>query len=421
MSGSNVMQYQKGEVIIQQGERQRDLYKILVGTVAFYTNHGKINEMRAGERSVPDYFGEIMLLADQPSYCTVIAETSVTVLRVSEEDFEGFLLKNVPNALYMVNTMAENLAMVHININKNLLVSQVKAIGEQTTMNLNMLRRLVKKEVDARLESRSEPKEKAALKKAQVVEAMCLPGHKDYSDKELPNCEQYLFEKEYTCPHCKHTFKGVRISEFKLTPIHDQMGKERYDFRMIYENFRSEWFEIVTCPYCCFSTFSDTFQLKDMPRKERYATKLAEVRAALPLDFTKNQNLDTVFTQHYLALLCAEAFQNDLMTKAQLWMNLSWLYEDEHDTALMEEALKNGVEAYKNVYSMCDLTSAQSQRIFLIIAGSLYRLGEAKEARQWLTQVKMLRDGKPIYANMADRLIQIIREEMDMEEWEQKR
>ncbi len=77
---------------------------------------------------------------------------------------------------------------------------------------------------------------------------------------------------------------------YKLTPIHEQMGQERYDFRMIYENFRSEWFEIVTCPHCCFSAFMDTFQLQEPPRKERYATKQDEVCAALPVDFTTKKN-----------------------------------------------------------------------------------------------------------------------------------
>ena len=412
MSTSLVMHCQKGEVIIQQGELQRDVYKILSGTVGAYTNYGKINEMRAGQHTAPDYFGEIMLLAEQPSYCTIVAESAVAVLRVSEEDFEVYLQKDVQNALSIVKAMADNLRMVHINIHTTQLLEQVRQSGAQAPITLGVLRKLIKPEVDDRLAIHSGKKNFFEQKKEQILREICLPGHKDYSDITLPDCSEYLFEKEYTCPHCKRSFQGVRIAMHKLSPIHEQMGQERYDFRMIYENFRTEWFEIVTCPHCCFSAFMDTFQLQEPPRKERYATKLAEVRAALPVDFTtKKKTLDTVFMQHYLALLCAEAFHNDLMNKAQLWRNISWLYEDTKDTALQEEALKKTVEAYKMVYSRCDLTSAQSQQTYLIIAGILYHLGEKKDARQWLTQVKSLRDGKPIYANMADRLIQIIREE----------
>lgn len=151
MSTSLVMHCQKGEVIIQQGELQRDVYKILSGTVGTYTNYGKINEMRAGQHTAPDYFGEIMLLAEQPSYCTIVAESAVAVLRVSEEDFEIYLQKDVQNALSIVKAMADNLRMVHINIHAKQLLDQVRQSGAQVPITLDVLRKLIKPEVDDRL------------------------------------------------------------------------------------------------------------------------------------------------------------------------------------------------------------------------------------------------------------------------------
>lgn len=416
MGASFMVQYQKDQVILHQGERQKSVYKIISGTVAFYTNYGKINRMRAGERSAPDYFGEIMLLADQPSYCTVVAEGAVTALQVSEEDFANFLQKDAQNALSMVQTMAENLRMVHININKAQLLAQIEQAAAQMVIDLGVLRSLVQPEVSARLEAHFGSEEAAKAEREQSRHALFLPGHPGYTQVPLPDCSQFLYEKEYTCPHCGQAFQGVRIATLKLTPIHDAIGKERYDFRMIYENFRMEWFEIVSCPHCYFSAFADLFQSHEAVRKEYYTKKLAEARAILPNDFLQKRTMEDVFTQHYLALLCADAYQNNLMNKAQLWQNIAWLYEDRQETALLEEALERTMAAYEEVYSVCELSSAQMQRIFLVIAGILHHKGEEKEARRWLMEVKMLRDGKPIYTNMADRLIQIIREDADLAE-----
>lgn len=416
MGSSFMVQYQKDQVILHQGEKQKCVYKIISGKVAFYTNYGKINRMRAGERSAPDYFGEIMLLADQPSYCTVVAEEAVTALQVSEGDFANFLQKNTQNALYMVQTMAENLRMVHININKAQLLSQIEQAAAQAVVDLGILRRLVQPEVSARLESHFGLEDAGKAQEKEESRPVLLPEHPGYAQVPLPDCTQFLYEKEYTCPHCGQAFQGVRIATLKLTPIHDAIGKERYDFRMIYENFRSEWFEIVSCPYCYFSAFADLFQSPEVVRKEYYTKKLAEARMKIPNDFLQKRTMEDVFTQHYLAMLCADAYQNNLMNKAQLWQNIAWLYEDRQETALMEEALERTMAAYEEVYSVCELSSAQMQRIFLVIAGILYHKGEKMEARRWLLDVKQLHDGKPIYTNMADRLIQMIREEMDLAE-----
>lgn len=416
MSSSFMVQYQKDQVILHQGEKQKCVYKIISGTVAFYTNYGKINRMRAGERSAPDYFGEIMLLADQPSYCTMVAESPVTALQVSEEDFTNFLRKNAQNGIYMVQTMAENLRMVHININKTQLLSQIEQAAAQAALDLGILRGLVQPEVSARLEAHFGQEDAEKAQKKEECSYALLPGHPGYVQVPLPDCTQFLYEKEYTCPHCGQVFQGVRIATLKLTPIHDAIGKERYDFRMIYENFRSEWFEIVSCPHCYFSAFADLFQSHEPPRKEYYTKKLAEARAKVPGDFLQKRTMEDVFIQHYLAMLCADAYQNNLMNKAQLWQNIAWLYEDRQETAMMEEAMERTMEAYEEVYSVCELSSAQMQRIFLVIAGILHHKGEEMAARRWLMEVKQLRDGKPIYTNMADRLIQLIREKMDLAE-----
>ncbi len=176
MSTSLVMHCQKGEVIIQQGELQRDVYKILSGTVGTYTNYGKINEMRAGQHTAPDYFGEIMLLAEQPSYCTIVAESAVAVLRVSEEDFEIYLQKDVQNALSIVKAMADNLRMVHINIHAKQLLDQVRQSGAQVPITLDVLRKLIKPEVDDRLAIHSGKKNFFSRKRSRFYARFAYPG-----------------------------------------------------------------------------------------------------------------------------------------------------------------------------------------------------------------------------------------------------
>ena len=64
-----------------------------------------------GLLTFPSCFGEMTILADQPSYYTVVALDDTKVLRVPESNFEAFIQGDHRNALSIMKTMAKNLAL----------------------------------------------------------------------------------------------------------------------------------------------------------------------------------------------------------------------------------------------------------------------------------------------------------------------
>ena len=91
MNDAAVIQYQEDEIILRQGELNRNLYKVLSGNVALYINYGEPEEYLVGLLGFPNCFGEMTILSHQPSYYTVVALEKTAVLRVPETNFEAFI------------------------------------------------------------------------------------------------------------------------------------------------------------------------------------------------------------------------------------------------------------------------------------------------------------------------------------------
>ncbi len=73
MKDASIKQYHDGEIIVRQGDTAKNLYKILSGNVTLYIDYDTPEEYLVGIRSFPHCFGEMTILADQPSYYAVVS------------------------------------------------------------------------------------------------------------------------------------------------------------------------------------------------------------------------------------------------------------------------------------------------------------------------------------------------------------
>ncbi len=247
-----------------------------------------------------------------------------------------------------------------------------------------------------------------------VASELYLPGHKGYPGITHPEYKKYVFEKKLRCPDCKESLTGYRILHSKLVAAPGS-GRGRYDLRSAYNEFQPEWYALTTCPNCRFSAGYNAFAEPVVLKKDHYAARLKEIAPSINMNFASDRDLDFVFTQHYLALICAKGFSDSLLKIAQLWMNLNWLYEDVGDDHMRAQARGKAMEAFKEAYVQSRMSSVQEQRTCMMIAAMEYEVGNTTQAREWAFKVRMNRSGKALYTSLAEDLLEDIRMEKSME------
>ena len=224
-------------------------------------------------------------------------------------------------------------------------------------------------------------------------------GHKHYIGITKPEYTALVFPKDYKCPFCKMSFKDYRVFRSKLY----ECQPTRFDLRKYYKDFQTEWYDILTCRSCLFSTFHNYFTDPKPIQKVKIEKQLAEARAEIHLDFDADRDIDFVFTVHFLALLCSDGYPSmGKQIRAKLWGNLSWLYEDVENGEMAVFAAEKAAEAYEQIYSETRLTPIQEQITCLSIAGMQHRAGVDRNLKKYLFTAKTLMAGDKTYAKMAE-------------------
>ena len=104
-----VMEIPAGTVIIQEGERNMDMYKILEGNVELYTGYGTKDETILGIQSKDSYFGEVGLLAEMPAIFTVVAFSDIVVQRITMTEITSYFKNNHEDALAIMKKLAKSM------------------------------------------------------------------------------------------------------------------------------------------------------------------------------------------------------------------------------------------------------------------------------------------------------------------------
>lgn len=104
------------EIIVREGEVCDALYKILSGSVAVYVRYGEEDEHLIGIYSRGRCFGEMSVLSEQPSTCTVVAYDDVLLMRITKEFMEDFIRNNPRNAADIMKNMGHTITVMQKNI-----------------------------------------------------------------------------------------------------------------------------------------------------------------------------------------------------------------------------------------------------------------------------------------------------------------
>lgn len=137
---SAITVFSDNEVMLKEGEICGEMFKIISGSAALYLHFGEENEYLIGILTEGKCFGEVSLLAEKPSPYTVVAVDDVMVMRITAEQFEGFVRDNTRNAVDIMKNMASRIFMLNTNLNmiSEELSDLAKNIGKsQKTLDYN--------------------------------------------------------------------------------------------------------------------------------------------------------------------------------------------------------------------------------------------------------------------------------------------
>lgn len=245
------------------------------------------------------------------------------------------------------------------------------------------------------------------LQASAAVEYNLFPeGHKFYPGITRPEYTKLIYPKDYNCPFCKKDFMDYRVFRSKLY----EASPVRYDLRRFYTDFQTEWYDIITCPYCYFSMLHNYYTEPKPIQKARFENELTAVRASILLDFDAERDIDFVFAAHYLAMLCAEGYRSfNKLICSKLWGNLSWLYEDVGDEDMMRMAADKAAATYEALYGETRLTPVQEQITCMSIAGMQQRAGVDRNLKKYLFTAKTIKNGEQTYTRLAENFLYDIR------------
>ena len=323
--------------------------------------------------------------------------TDTKILCVPEENFEGFIQNNPANAIAIMKTMAKNISLLNMNtkmLNEEIVFNSMETGQENHPANEILIQ------------------ENSMTLSGSGTFEFYLPNHKGYSHILTPATEKYTYLKECVCPHCGAKFVAVCVNPASL-----DREEEKKDFvddlRADYGDFCVQWYQIVTCSHCYFSAFIDFFRKEGNPlKKEKYNEELKKAFSNVFLSFTATRNLDFIFAQYYLALICVKGMADETLMEARLWLNLSRLYADAKEMELSIEAARRAAYAYKNGFSI--LKPRVEHKICMSIAGIFFKNQCYQEAKELAVHLKTRKTEPSLYIRMAEDMIVDIRKKGEL-------
>ena len=120
---SKFVRYKAGDIILKEGAKSSEMYKIIQGHVELYAGFETTLESILGVLRTGACFGEFGLLLKKPAIYTVIAFDEVTLLKITEADLRDFIRDNHKNIIDIMRNMATS--MMNMRFQIDLLLKEI--------------------------------------------------------------------------------------------------------------------------------------------------------------------------------------------------------------------------------------------------------------------------------------------------------
>ncbi len=376
MSSTEIKTFLKGEMVLdKKAYSEASMGLILSGTIAVYKNYGIDTQKLLGNLQSGDIIGEVSMFCELHRFSTFIATSDVKIVYVHKDNFEGFA-KDYSNIVYnLVKALCTQLYDTN-SIDGDFLITQNRKERLASNSNVNI------KDLD-----------------------FLPPGYKKYGTPEPETFAQYYQKSKKPCPVCKKNVDVDLQITFKQKAAKEADGS----MRTYIMDFEPLWYSLFICPECYFTTYKDNFAKAPSINLPDLIPKLVAIKEAYPIDFKKTKDIDRVFLEYYIALVCAEHSMSKKQLKARLWLQLSWLYEDTKDEAMIAFSRQKAYDEFYQYYSESHMTGDQEQYCYMVMGSLLKKMGKYSDAQKILFSAKTNKTSVK-YKKLAERLLDDVKE-----------
>jgi CRP/FNR family transcriptional regulator len=117
---SHISHYHQGSIIFTQGEMSKNLMILINGVVSIYKHDSKGNEVVIGYFNKYALLAEAAVLRKTPLPSSATFQTDGSILKISLDGFENFLLSHSRLANEIIQSLLEKIDLLQQNIHFNL-------------------------------------------------------------------------------------------------------------------------------------------------------------------------------------------------------------------------------------------------------------------------------------------------------------
>ena len=399
---SRVRKYECGTIFGGDG-----LYVILRGKVAaLEKNNNKVFAVYGPG----DFFGEAALLSENETPAAFWAISDVDALPIKRADAAAFLASEPAFTFALMKGIYRR--------EEELEEAFLAVVGKSwTAYRQELYDNLCKAEAEARRKAEAAAEKKCGEPEAPVESeeqpaapvgefALFPEGHAGGYALELAEVDNLrVCELDYRCPICGKKFSGLKNLSTKLVA-----GTTDNDLRRHYKGIEPVYYEVVTCPDCLYSAFSNIFDKPDHDEKGLLA-ELKVLKKQASFRFGTRPDTEAVFAGYYLALFCApKCFSKAQMIEARLLHRLSWMYHDCGDEKMAELLSGRALEKYMKAYLELDLPPEPEAQLCVMIGELNFRHGNIGEAKNFYYKAKMNSMASAVLRRRAENRLDELKE-----------
>lgn len=235
--------------------------------------------------------------------------------------------------------------------------------------------------------------------------ASLLPeGHPVFAGSVPVEYSELVFPVDAECPACGTKFSGMRVRTSRL-----QLDEQRPDFRNVYRNFEPNYFYLWVCPKCLFTYPERLYSRLSETAVRKWRGHIEANRPQGGFEFSVPRTFQEAITAYYLAMKTYEVLGAAPDLWANLWLRLTWIYEDLGAAELARAAAEKAKEYFTQSMATTARSAAGDQQLYMILGELDLRLGNKGEAYRNFHAAATMTTGDPRLKRVASDRIQDMR------------
>lgn len=136
--------FEKGQVIMREGELEMVMYDIIIGSVGIYINYGTDAEQLVDTVSDGDFFGEMELINVRARTATVVALEKTECLVIDKDTFGDYIRNYPEKCLAIMQSLSDKLRRTNAAYREMCQIArEAEAEGSEEVKKSGWLKRLL--------------------------------------------------------------------------------------------------------------------------------------------------------------------------------------------------------------------------------------------------------------------------------------